>query len=194
MCVSQTQGIIEGGFAGRTNKLVDGCYTFWQGALVAALAPAYALQVGPQPPPGGADSARRLAERVALRPLPPIPAGGPATQAQEAQTRAGQCVPVDMPDVPPPKSLPMRADALGTGAARHRRWLQQSALALCDPVARSAMAAEDPEAGNEVGADERCVAPTTAAPDLELCNTAAVQLWVLQCCQGVRGWSGIPVA
>ncbi|XP_014672537.1 PREDICTED: protein farnesyltransferase subunit beta-like [Priapulus caudatus] len=24
----------EGGFQGRTNKLVDGCYTFWQGAIV----------------------------------------------------------------------------------------------------------------------------------------------------------------
>lgn len=23
---------IEGGFQGRTNKLVDGCYSFWQGA------------------------------------------------------------------------------------------------------------------------------------------------------------------
>jgi protein farnesyltransferase subunit beta len=23
----------EGGFQGRTNKLVDGCYSFWQGAL-----------------------------------------------------------------------------------------------------------------------------------------------------------------
>merc|ERR1711865_166713 len=24
---------LEGGFAGRTNKLVDSCYSFWQGAL-----------------------------------------------------------------------------------------------------------------------------------------------------------------
>jgi len=27
----------EGGFCGRTNKLVDGCYTFWQGGAVAIL-------------------------------------------------------------------------------------------------------------------------------------------------------------
>lgn len=27
------QGTTEGGFMGRTNKLVDGCYSFWQGAL-----------------------------------------------------------------------------------------------------------------------------------------------------------------
>lgn len=27
----------KGGFAGRTNKLVDGCYSFWQGALIAII-------------------------------------------------------------------------------------------------------------------------------------------------------------
>lgn len=27
----------EGGFQGRTNKLVDGCYSFWQGALFPLL-------------------------------------------------------------------------------------------------------------------------------------------------------------
>lgn len=26
-----------GGFAGRTNKLVDGCYSFWQGAVIAII-------------------------------------------------------------------------------------------------------------------------------------------------------------
>lgn len=31
------QGSVEGGFAGRTHKLVDGCYTFWQGALFPLL-------------------------------------------------------------------------------------------------------------------------------------------------------------
>ena len=27
----------EGGFSGRTNKLVDGCYSFWQGGATAVL-------------------------------------------------------------------------------------------------------------------------------------------------------------
>ena len=31
------QGQIEGGFMGRTNKLVDGCYSFWQGGLFPLL-------------------------------------------------------------------------------------------------------------------------------------------------------------
>ena len=32
------QGLLEGGFMGRTNKLVDGCYSFWQGAAFPMLA------------------------------------------------------------------------------------------------------------------------------------------------------------
>lgn len=31
--VTNKQLNFEGGFAGRTNKLVDGCYSFWQGAI-----------------------------------------------------------------------------------------------------------------------------------------------------------------
>ena len=31
------QGQIEGGFMGRTNKLVDGCYSFWQGGIFPLL-------------------------------------------------------------------------------------------------------------------------------------------------------------
>eukprot|EP00890_Picochlorum_soloecismus_P000394 jgi/Picsp_1/1355/NSC_04835-R1_farnesyl protein transferase subunit b len=31
------QGRVEGGFRGRTNKLVDGCYSWWQGGLVSIL-------------------------------------------------------------------------------------------------------------------------------------------------------------
>ena len=34
------QGTLEGGFRGRTNKLVDGCYSFWVGALSPLLAEA----------------------------------------------------------------------------------------------------------------------------------------------------------
>ena len=31
------QGQIEGGFMGRTDKLVDGCYSFWQGGIFPLL-------------------------------------------------------------------------------------------------------------------------------------------------------------
>lgn len=35
--LAQRQMAVEGGFQGRTNKLVDGCYTFWQGATFAVV-------------------------------------------------------------------------------------------------------------------------------------------------------------
>ena len=34
---TQRQGSVEGGFNGRTNKLVDGCYSFWQGGVFPVL-------------------------------------------------------------------------------------------------------------------------------------------------------------
>jgi hypothetical protein len=34
---AQRQGWVEGGFNGRTNKLVDGCYSFWQGGVFPLL-------------------------------------------------------------------------------------------------------------------------------------------------------------
>jgi protein farnesyltransferase subunit beta len=34
---TQRQGHVEGGFNGRTNKLVDGCYSFWQGGVFPLL-------------------------------------------------------------------------------------------------------------------------------------------------------------
>lgn len=43
------QGAPEGGFQGRTNKLVDGCYSFWQGGtarLLQRLMPQLAAQAG----------------------------------------------------------------------------------------------------------------------------------------------------
>ena len=33
----QRQGWVEGGFNGRTNQLVDGCYSFWQGGVFPIL-------------------------------------------------------------------------------------------------------------------------------------------------------------
>ncbi|KAL4859002.1 Protein farnesyltransferase subunit beta [Chlorella vulgaris] len=38
------QGQVEGGFMGRTNKLVDGCYSFWQGGAFPLLAALLAEQ------------------------------------------------------------------------------------------------------------------------------------------------------
>lgn len=37
----------EGGFQGRTNKLVDGCYSFWQGGAIPILEIALKRRHGP---------------------------------------------------------------------------------------------------------------------------------------------------
>merc|ERR1712232_1045082 len=41
---------LEGGFCGRTNKLVDSCYSFWQGALFPLLYEAFRQQGDRAPP------------------------------------------------------------------------------------------------------------------------------------------------
>lgn len=44
--LSSCQKRLEGGFHGRTNKLVDGCYAFWQGAAIAVAQPLCAQASG----------------------------------------------------------------------------------------------------------------------------------------------------
>ena len=44
LCARQMR--LEGGFQGRTNKLVDGCYSFWQGSAAAVLSVAQRLRDG----------------------------------------------------------------------------------------------------------------------------------------------------
>lgn len=53
----------EGGFQGRCNKLVDGCYSFWQAGLLPLLHRAL-FKEGTVPPPGkGAGGAGALGTR-----------------------------------------------------------------------------------------------------------------------------------
>lgn len=53
----------EGGFQGRTNKLVDGCYSFWQGALI----PVIQALIAKEDPNLGAYMKRPLFHREALQ-------------------------------------------------------------------------------------------------------------------------------
>ena len=69
---------------GRTNKLVDGCYSFWQGALFPLLQqvwPQYVQQSGiPRDP--------RPQQPIVIPPLPPLDAPqGPLEQAQSETAR-----------------------------------------------------------------------------------------------------------
>ena len=47
--VVHMQGSMEGGFKGRTHKLVDGCYSFWQGATFSLIKDYFAANRDPWP-------------------------------------------------------------------------------------------------------------------------------------------------
>jgi putative copper export protein len=81
---------VEGGFMGRTNKLVDGCYSFWLGGLFPLLRslPPAAL-AAPAPPAAAALAAAAAARGAPAVPrLPELAVVGPAAQAQAAAERA----------------------------------------------------------------------------------------------------------
>ncbi len=89
---------MEGGFAGRTNKLVDGCYTFWQGALVPlihALGPAFFAQTGPLGPPVDSSAAGQgVSGRGTVTPATTQDNAQPQQQSQPQQQAREQAEPV----------------------------------------------------------------------------------------------------
>lgn len=99
------QGALEGGFNGRTNKLVDGCYSLWQGGLfplIHSQMPLLMAQLAPCRAPTGGDK----------------PAAGDPPAAQSA----ARLFPWRRPDDETPP-----ADAPLYGAAALQGWL----LACC---------------------------------------------------------------
>ncbi|GAB4823274.1 hypothetical protein N2152v2_010320 [Parachlorella kessleri] len=82
---ARCQGSMEGGFMGRTNKLVDGCYSYWQGAAFPLLQQLLEQQQNQQP--HDLQQARQ-AQQVAKRSSPSngggAPLGDPAEQAAAA--------------------------------------------------------------------------------------------------------------
>jgi prenyltransferase beta subunit len=115
----QLQGSMEGGFMGRTNKLVDGCYSFWQGAsfplLLRLLAEGQQAQQGRHAAPEqavDAAAAKAVAEHLllgaaeafvgGLAPAPPVAAAERAlAQAQkDLDDVVDQSLQVDQPLLP----------------------------------------------------------------------------------------------
>ena len=76
---------------GRTNKLVDGCYSFWLGGLFPLLAALPSpLLASPLPAAAAALEAAAAARRgaPAVPALPELDVLGPAAQARRASDRA----------------------------------------------------------------------------------------------------------
>ena len=88
------KGTVEGGFMGRTNKLVDGCYSYWQGALLPLLqqlGPELLQQMGiPEPVPKRTpdESPGDAADPIVV---PSFPSKKPADPMQQAQDAIDRC-------------------------------------------------------------------------------------------------------
>jgi len=81
------QGAVEGGFMGRTNKLVDGCYSFWQGGvfpLLQKLMPDYLAQCSIPHTPSSSSSA------TATAPASTAAGAADAGSGYKASSRGGQ--------------------------------------------------------------------------------------------------------
>ncbi|MEW5299125.1 MAG: hypothetical protein WDW36_002169 [Sanguina aurantia] len=86
------QGHVEGGFNGRTNKLVDGCYSLWVGGLFPLLqrCASHQLLRGPvRPGPGGAGDPPCSLD-VAMEPATATDAAGSEEQLQQQQQQLQQ--------------------------------------------------------------------------------------------------------
>ena len=82
--LAHRQGAVEGGFMGRTNKLVDGCYSFWQGGAFPLLGLLLSeKRAGDESGDGGPSRARargdeEASDRVEKQKTPTDARGAPA--------------------------------------------------------------------------------------------------------------------
>ena len=79
---------MEGGFAGRTSKLVDGCYSFWQGGAFPILADLLRQQQAGRSAGGGAQGAAAELRAAAAAARPAAAAGPGAVGAGAAASDA----------------------------------------------------------------------------------------------------------
>jgi protein farnesyltransferase subunit beta len=209
---SRMQGSFEGGFMGRTAKLVDGCYSLWQGGAFALLARALAGEGGgaavrPRVPADaeleahaervaagllGAEGDAEAAFVEALRPEAPEAAAVRLLAAAEGRLEAAVAAALAADEA--------AAAAAGAPEAGARR---AAALAALEAAAE-ARAAVERAAAHERAA--RCAAPVllreyrpggadaaeegpsaSGGASAPLYDAAAQQLWVLAACQAPRG-------
>lgn len=246
------QGTIEGGFMGRTNKLVDGCYSYWQGALFPLLqslqqpqqqfdlmmaasagpagpapaaasrqqhSPSAARQEAAGPMKQTESSAQRMgtsrstSRSITVPPLPDLPRRGLLAHAAETAA-ALQALESEQSSSPQPAEavhlaeasvraegfaaaaqncatvLAMRwgADAdAGKAAAARSSAAQPAATAGCNSAGSNAGAASVAAAAEADGISCRPAALAGTVTSTPLYDVEALQLWLLQCCQAIKG-------
>jgi len=153
------------GFAGRPNKLVDGCYSFWVGGLW----PAVVVGGGGLPSPRA--TARLPPGTPPLPPLPPVPVGGipgPVERARRAAAAAAS-------------AAASAAAAAATGGAAGATL--DAAAAAADADEWASLAADVADAGAALLASPPTPTPSTPTGH----DAAALQHWLLACCQSPGG-------
>lgn len=200
---SRRQAWVEGGFSGRANKLADGCYSFWVGALFPILRDQVAWvqreEEGggggnegagsnpPQPPPLASDLL------LAVPPLPRSVLQGRAEPPVEAARRASLVARQRAGDA---TSALLRAAARAGGEVKPEEDADdkedQQHVALLDRATRAQ--ADEARAATDVavaecsaamlsGAAAAAAPPPPPPPPQASCNARALALWVLLACQ-----------
>ena len=161
---AQRQMRWEGGYQGRTNKLVDGCYSFWQGGVPSLLGLASAPSLAGAPPPPAAAAAPDAAGgdmADALRRAAAVLAGEGAHGAAATAEWGAQ----------------ERAAALGGGAAGAAAEAAETAM-FADGGGGGGGAAAAAAAAAGAG---RLVSGATTG------HQRALQRYILHCCQQREG-------
>ena len=209
---ARCQSPASGGFAGRTAKLVDGCYSYWQGAAFPLLE-----VVGGVPAPGHVRAATTMRSLWQLALPPPGPPGEGEGTEPAPSAPAFAFDPATAPPLPPPPPLPAGlASPPGpiarAGAALAVAGAAASLAAAEAPAARagaSSSAAAAAVSAQEAADCARSAAAMAAAGAVALAalnpsfpagttttsallfNAPALIAWVRACCQGPSPRGGL---
>lgn len=164
------QGAVEGGFMGRTNKLVDGCYSYWVGALFPLLGSLQQQAGGQkqQQQQSVSDATRNSGADVDIR----LAGSAHDTEAWGATALIQQWGLHDSTD-------PGRVSA---AAATDDEGCHRAAVGAASGPADVAQ-----HSGEHVEQDYVISTRFASTQQEVLYDAQALQLWLLCCCQGLKG-------
>ncbi|GAX72910.1 hypothetical protein CEUSTIGMA_g365.t1 [Chlamydomonas eustigma] len=192
----QRQGSMEGGFNGRTNKLVDGCYSYWQGGLFPLLQTA-SRNLRPY------ESSKAASKNAPLPEVPQLPETlmflTPAEQALSIHSakaawaqqisalavQVGDAVDTALSEGESSRATSERARQARTlldQAGEAQEAAEQSHINVIAASCGAAMLHQVLQpAAHALPVDPRDPPPTP------IYNYESLQLWILRCCQVSKG-------
>jgi len=186
---ARCQSPAAGGFSGRTGKLVDGCYSYWQGAVFPLLEVVGGGVPGPRVEEGAEGVGPPVTRLPPLPGPPPLPRGmsaPPGPVARAASTAAAAAATADAAEARLADAATADLAAAAAAARAAAGWAVTGAAAAA--AGALALSALDPSWPATV--------PTPPSP--ALFNAPALVAWVRACCQappprgGLRDKPGAP--